>query len=79
MYRITGHYPVFSLTVVVPQIEVCLRYKDVVLGPRAVQLGVELAGAADLLRVRPFTLDLSEQRLGPGLILRRVGAAQGES
>ena len=40
---------------------------------RAVQLGVELAGIADLLWMRPFTVDAPEHRLDPGLILRVCG------
>ncbi len=40
----------------------------VVLGPDAVELDGELAGVADLLQVRPVALDVSEQRLDPGLV-----------
>ena len=50
----------------------------VVLDLHAVELGVELAGVADLPQVRPTALGVPEQRLNPGFILRRVRAAQGE-
>ena len=45
----------------------------VVLRPDAVQLGVELTGVADLLQVRPLALDVAEQGLDPGLVLRVCG------
>src|SRR6516225_2295697 len=48
----------------------------VVLGPDPVELEVEFARVADLLQVRPFALDVPEQGLYPGLVLRGVRAAE---
>ena len=45
----------------------------VVLGPDPVELAVEFAGVADLLQVRPFALDVTEQGLDPGLVLGLSG------
>ncbi len=37
------------------------------------EFGVEFAGIADVLQVRPFAFDVPEQRLDPGLILGLSG------
>src|ERR687891_832586 len=48
----------------------------VVLQPGAVEFAFELCGVFDLLQVWPLTLDVPEQGLDPGLVLRRVRAAE---
>ena len=40
---------------------------------RPVEFGVQFAGVADLLQVRPLALDVPEQGLDPGLVGRRAG------
>jgi len=46
---------------------------SVVFQAHLVELGVELAGVADLLQVRPLALDVAEQGLDPRLILGVCG------
>ncbi len=53
----------------------------VVAGPDAVQFGAgltRLARVADLFQVRPFALDMPEQGLNPGLVLRLRGVRAAE-
>jgi hypothetical protein len=45
----------------------------VVFRPEEFELGFELAGVGDLLQVRPFALDVTEQGLDPGLVLGLSG------
>ena len=45
----------------------------VVLRPDEFEFGFEFAGVSDLLQVRPFALDVTEQGLDPGLVLGLSG------
>lgn len=41
----------------------------VVVGPEPVELGFEAAGVGDLVQVGPFAVEVSEERLDPGLVV----------